>query len=145
MKKYALIVLLLLFSSNTFAADPINSSIFGNVAIDGFDTVAYWTENKAVEGSKKYTYKWNGAKWRFSSQENMDLFKSNPEKYLPEYGGYCAWAMSDGRTASIEGEAFTFHNEKLYLNYNMKVMAEWRADKDLFIEQANIEYPKVID
>ncbi len=127
------------------AADPINSSTFGNVAIDGYDTVAYWTENRDVEGKKAHTYKWNGAKWRFSSAENLELFKADPEKYVPEYGGYCAWAMADGRLASVDGDAWTIHNGKLYLNYNQRVMAEWREDKETFIPQANEWYPKKVD
>lgn len=129
--------LTLFFTQLSFAADPVNSSVFGSVAIDGYDTVAYWTENKAVEGEKKFTYEYKDAKWRFASQENLDLFAANPQKYLPQYGGYCAWAMSDDRLASVDGEAWTMYEGKLYLNYNKKVMKEWRAEKALFVEQAN--------
>lgn len=129
----------------THAADPINSSTFGSVAIDGYDTVAYWTQNKAIEGTKKFTYKWKDAKWRFASEANMNLFKADPEKYVPQYGGYCAWAMSDGKRASVDGDAWTMHDGKLYLNYNKKVMKEWRADKETFIPQADDWYPKVVD
>ena len=126
-----------LFSRFSFSADPVNSSLFGSVAIDGYDTVAYWTDNAAVEGKKQFSYQFNGAKWRFATQQNLDLFKQDPDKYLPEYGGYCAWAMSDDSLASIDGEAWTFFEGKLYLNYNRKVMAEWRQSKAAFVTLAN--------
>lgn len=147
MKKLSLLTIFWawLMVPSVFAADPINNSIFGSVAIDGYDTVSYWTENRAVEGKKKFSYEWKGANWRFSSKENLDMFAANPSKYAPEYGGYCAWAMSDGKFASIDGEAFTMHNGKLYLNYNKNVMKEWRADKDRFISEADVHYPKKID
>ncbi|XOV79410.1 MAG: YHS domain-containing (seleno)protein [Aestuariibacter sp.] len=135
-----LLALALISSPSVFADDPVNSSLFGNIAIDGYDSVAYWTESKAIEGEKKYTFEWQGAKWRFANQENLTLFKDNPEKYAPEYGGYCAWAMSDDRLAGIDGEAWTIYDGKLYLNYNMRVMDEWRQDKALFVEQADTFY-----
>ena len=127
----------LFFCHLSFAADPINSSTFGSVAIDGYDTVAYWTENRAIEGEKKYSYEYKDAKWRFASQANLELFKANPEKYLPEYGGYCAWAMSDDSLASVDGDAWTMFDGKLYLNYNKRVMKEWRADKARFVQLAD--------
>ena len=138
MKKLSVLAFLTLFFSHFgFAADPVNSSTFGSVAIDGFDTVAYWTENRAVEGEKKFTYKYKDAKWRFASKANMELFAANPDKYLPEYGGYCAWAMSDDKLASVDGEAWTMFEGKLYLNYNKRVMKDWREQKPKFIGEAN--------
>lgn len=138
MKKLTLLTLFtLFFSTMSLAADPINSSTFGSVAIDGYDSVAYWTENQAVEGKKKYTYKYKDAKWRFATQENLDLFKANPEKYMPQYGGYCAWALSDDDLASVDGDAWTMYEGKLYLNYNKNVMKDWRQDKATFVKLAN--------
>lgn len=124
-------------SLSTWAADPVQSSLFGSEAIDGYDSVAYWTEGKAVEGKKQFTHEYKNAKWRFANQENLNLFKNNPQKYLPEYGGYCAWAMSDDRLASVDGEAWTMYEGRLYLNYNKRVMEDWRQQKALFVEQAN--------
>lgn len=143
--KVMFVILGFIASDLAQAANPINSSTFGSVAIDGYDTVAYWTENKAAEGTKKFTYEWKDVKWRFASEANMDLFKADPEKYIPQYGGYCAWAMSDGKRASVDGDAWTMHEGKLYLNYNKRVMKEWRADKETFIPQADDWYPKVVD
>lgn len=143
MKKLSLVAFMLLtFSSFSFAADPVRTTIFGGLAADGYDTVAYWTENKAVEGKKKFTYEYKDADWRFASQANMDLFKADPQKYMPEYGAYCAWALSGDDLAGVDGEAWTIYEGKLYLNYNMNVMQDWRKQKALFVEQANGFYKK---
>lgn len=137
MKQFLSVCFALFFSAVSFAEEPVQRSFFGSVAIDGYDTVAYWTEGKAVEGSKQFSYEYKDAKWRFASESNMQLFIAEPEKYLPEYGGYCAWAMSDDNLASVDGEAWTMYEGRLYLNYNKNVMADWREQKSKFVEQAN--------
>ena len=81
------------------AEDPVYQSLFGT-AIDGTDPVAYFTEGRPVAGDRGITHDWNGATWRFSSAENRDLFAASPEKYAPQYGGYCAWAVSQGYRTS---------------------------------------------
>lgn len=78
---------LILIAQNAVAFEKINSTFFG-VAIKGYDTVAYHTEGRAVKGSKKFSHKWNEAKWYFTSSENRDLFAADPERYAPQYGGY---------------------------------------------------------
>ena len=108
---------LCLVSMNTLAIDEIYTGFFSSSAIKGYDTVAYFTQEKAVEGNKKYQYQWKGAKWLFSSQKNLDLFTVNPDKYAPQYGGWCAYAVSQNTTASIEPDLFTIVDDKLYLNY----------------------------
>lgn len=137
-----LLFLSILWSGASFADGPINTSFFGGLAIDGYDTVAYWTEKKAVEGKKKFTYEYKGAKWRFSTQENLDLFKSNPVKYLPEYGGHCAYAMSDDRLVGVDPEVFEIFDGKLYLNYSKSVQGHWVKEKEKFIGEANGFYAK---
>ena len=114
-------------------------------AIRGYDTVAYFTEGKAVKGKPQFTHEWKGAKWRFASAENRDLFKADPEKYAPQYGGYCAYAVSKGYTASTDPEAWTIHKGKLYLNYSKSVMATWRKDKDGRITKADKNWPAVLE
>ena len=106
-------------------------------AIRGYDTVAYFTEGRAVKGDRTYTYSWNGAHWYFSIQENRDLFRENPERYAPQYGGYCAYAMSKGSYASTSPKAWTIYEGKLYLNYSRAVRKTWSKDKPLFIGRAN--------
>ena len=137
-----LLFLSVLWSGASFAEGPLNTTFFGGLAIDGYDTVSYWTENKAIEGKKEFTYEWGGAKWRFSTQENLDLFKATPVKYLPEYGGHCAYAMSDDRLVGVDPEVFEILDGKLYLNYSESVQGHWAAEKDKFIKEANGFYEK---
>ena len=126
------------------AEEPVYQSLFGT-AIDGTDPVAYFTEGRPVEGSSKFTHDWNGATWRFSSAENRDLFAANPETYAPQYGGYCAWAVSQGYTASTDPDAWKIVDGKLYLNYNQSVQARWEGDIPGHISSANQNWPRVLD
>jgi YHS domain-containing protein len=81
------VLLLLPLAAGAATFKEVNKTFFG-VAIKGYDSVAYHTEGRAVKGDSKYSYKWNDAKWYFTSNENMDLFIKDPEKYAPQYGGY---------------------------------------------------------
>lgn len=145
-KLFKAIAILSLFSvSSAFADAPIETGTFNNKAIYGYDTVAYFTQEKAVKGNKKFTTEYLGADWFFSSQEHLDMFVADPKKYAPQYGGYCAYAMSDGRLVGVDEEAFTLLDGKLYLNYSKSVMKEWRSNKAQFIDEANGWYPKLVD
>ena len=109
------------------ATEPVYQSWRGT-AIDGTDPVAYFTQNRPVEGDSDITHDWNGATWRFSSEANRAAFIENPEKYAPQYGGYCAWAVSKGYTASTDPEAWKIVDGKLYLNYSKSVQSQWEQD-----------------
>lgn len=124
--------------------DPVFTSR-GNLAIRGYDPVAYFTEGKAVKGEKDFTLGWQGADWRFANADNRDLFSEDPEKYAPQYGGYCAWAVSRNYTAPTDPDAFTLVDGKLYLNYNKRVMRQWLEDRDRNIEQADENWPAVLE
>lgn len=102
------------------AADQVvNTGYFGDVAIKGYDPVAYFTANKAVEGSAAYSYRWLGAEWHFSSAGNRDMFIADPAKYAPQYGGYCADGVSFGTvTTNIDPQAWRIIEGKLYLSYD---------------------------
>jgi len=143
MKK--LFFLLFLFSSSVFAADAIYTPWHNNLAIRGYDTVAYFTENAPVKGKKTHNMEWQGATWRFSSGENLALFKADPEKYAPQYGGYCAYAVANDSLASIEPEQFTILNGKLYLNYNADVQQQWLEKRDAYIELADKKWPNILN
>ena len=109
----------LFLMSATAGAGEINTGYFGNVAIKGYDTVAYFTQGEAVKGSETHSLKWLGAVWHFSSAEHRDLFKSSPVRYAPQYGGYCADGVAYGQsTANINPQAWRIINDKLYLNYD---------------------------
>ncbi len=145
MKRLATL-LFLVFTAFPAAAEkaPINQSFLAGVAISGADPVAYFTDGRALEGSSDFTHEWNGAKWRFASAENRDQFARNPEKYAPQFGGYCAWAVSQGYTAPIDPEAWTIVAGKLYLNYSKSVQAEWSQDVAGNIAKGEANWPGVL-
>jgi YHS domain-containing protein len=99
-------------------------------AVSGYDPVAYFTIQDAVQGDPRYEFAWNGAKWLFSSQENLDKFKADPEAFAPQFGGYCAYAVSEGHTANGDPKAWKVVDGKLYLNYSPDVKKMWEKDQD---------------
>jgi len=141
---FALALAALLSASAAAALSPVNQSLLGGVAIDGFDPVAYFTDGRPVEGSKAYTFEWQGATWRFASAAHRDLFAAAPEKYAPQYGGYCAWAVSNGYTADTDPEAWSIVDGRLYLNYSLEVRAKWEPDARGNIAKADRNWPKLL-
>ena len=121
-------------------ADPINEDGSG-VAIKGYDPVAYFTQSRPVKGSPAFTYQWMNSTWWFASAEDRDEFATNPEKYAPQYGGYCAYGVSQGHTAPIDPEAWTIVEGKLYLNYSKGVKKTWSEAIPQHIEEANRNWP----
>ena len=122
--------------SRVFATDGI--------AINGFDPVGYFTEAKAVKGTAAHASDWEGAQLLFASAENQAMFEADREKYAPKYGGYCAFAVSKGSTASTDPEAWTVHNDRLYLNYSVNVRSVWREDVVGNISKADANWPGVL-
>jgi len=127
------------------ADGAIYTGIFNDRAVDGYDAVAYFTSGKPVKGNKKFQIDYKGAEWRFASKANMELFQANPDKYAPQYGGYCAWAMARGHTASGDPKQWAIVDGKLYLNYDAKIKAKWDVDRPGFIAKADVEYPRTVD
>ena len=122
-------------------ADGVVFSSWGK-AIRGYDPIAYFTQSKPVEGKSEFTHQWMGAKWQFATAANRDSFAANPAKYAPQYGGYCAWAVSQGYTASIDPEAWKIVDGKLYLNYSKSVQQQWLAGGvPKLIKQADTNWP----
>ena len=136
----ALMMLFIFSSASVYAIEQIYSGYFNNKAVDGYDVIAYFEQAKPVAGSSKYSLEYQGADWYFSSQSNLDKFKANPIKYAPQYGGYCAWAMSNNKGAPGNPPFWTIYKEKLYLNNDQKVLDTWRADKDGFINKADANW-----
>ncbi len=144
-------LLLLLSTSLAFAALPINTLKRGfisdsptGIAINGYDTVAYFTEKKPVKGSDAYSFKWQGGTWKFASQQNLDLFKGNPEKYAPQYGGYCAYGVAQGYLVSVEPEQFSIIDDKLYLNYDTSTQKKWKKDPAGFNKTADAKFSDLL-
>jgi YHS domain-containing protein len=104
-------------------------------ALRGFDAVAYFAVQSAVEGNPKYEYVWNGAKWLFSNSDNLEKFKKNPEAYAPQFGGYCSYAVSHGYTADGDPQIWKVVDGRLYLNYNQKAKEVWEKDMNTLIEE----------
>lgn len=135
---------LALLASPARAADPVNKTLLGGLAVDGYDVVAYFTDGKPVEGSKEHTHDWQGATWRFVSGAHREAFVAAPEKYAPQFGGYCAWAVANGYTYDADPEAWSIVDGKLYLNYNKKVQSQWAQDQAGNIAKGNANWPAVL-
>lgn len=122
-------------------AGEINAA--DGVAIAGHDPVAYFRESKPVKGSPRITYRYKDATFHFTSAQNRDAFAADPEKYAPQYGGYCAYGTSRGYKAPIDPAAFTVRNGKLYLNYSPDVQTTWRKDIPGYVAKADKAWPAV--
>jgi YHS domain-containing protein len=129
-------------STRRAKVDPINKTFFG-VAIKGYDAVAYFTEGKPIKGRSEFQYEWMGAKWYFASAANRDAFAKNSQKYAPQFGGYCAWAVSQGYTAGIDPAAWKIVDGKLYLNYSKSVQKMWEQDVPGNIKKGTENWPKL--
>ena len=143
-KVFGSVAIALLFTTQLIAQ---KSAIFktGEEAIRGYDVVAYFNDGKAVKGDKTITREWNGAQWNFSSKANLDSFSANPEKYAPQYGGYCAYGTADGHKAPTDPNAWTILDGKLYFNYNKQVQEMWKKKQPEFIKKADTNWPKIKD
>jgi YHS domain-containing protein len=126
------------------AQSAINTLGTNGVAIKGYDPVAYFTEGAPHKGKPEFTVMHNGVKWRFASAENKALFEANPEKYIPAYGGYCAFGVSQGYLVKIEPDAWSIRNGKLYLNYDKSVQKKWARKPATYIKQADKNWPGLV-
>ncbi|CAM4142024.1 YHS domain-containing (seleno)protein [Vibrio agarivorans] len=142
-KLFSVFALLMSVSKAASAFEPVYSDFFGK-AIKGYDPVAYFTQGKPVKGDADFVYEWNDAKWYFASKQHLETFMSNPEKYAPQYGGYCAWAVSNGYTAKIDPNAWRIVDDKLYLNYNKSVQEKWQQDIAGNVAKADKNWPSLL-
>ena len=126
------------------AEAPVYTGILNNVAVSGYDPVAYFTDGKPVKGNAKFATNYKGAEFRFASANHLAAFKANPAKYAPQYGGYCAWAVSQGYTASADANVWKIVGGKLYLNYNQEIGQKWSKNIPGFIASANKNWPTVL-
>ena len=121
----------------------VNTGYFGNVAIEGYDPVAYFTEGQAVRGTPDHAYEWLGAEWHFSNGKHMALFADDPISYAPQYGGLCADGIAyGGMTVNIDPEAFTIIDGKLYLNADIEGRDEL-VGKPGQVERSKENWPEV--
>ena len=129
-------------SSLSFAGIDTETDKNG-VILAGHDAVAYFTQNKPVLGNTKYTAVYNDAIYRFSSAANRDTFNSNPEKYAPMYGGFCAFGTTFGKKFEIDGKAFEVVDGRLYVNKNKDVYKAWKEDVPKHLQEANAQWPTI--
>ena len=128
------------FVGSPASAGQVNTGYFGNVAIEGYDTVAYFTDGKAVRGSDKFAYEWLGASWQFSSDEHRKLFEADPISYAPQFGGLCAEGMAyKEMTVNIEPEAWQIIDGKLYITAG----ARFGEDMKAIAPEAEANWPGV--
>jgi YHS domain-containing protein len=146
MKKIIIIGLILLsigFITNNISVDEINTGRFNNIAIRGYDSVAYHLLAEAQKGSADFSLKWNGAEWHFTSEKYRELFESDPEKYAPQFGGFCANGLSDGHKIRANPKNWRIYEGKLFLFYSGSGRDSWDVDIDEQIQLANEYWKKV--
>jgi YHS domain-containing protein len=125
-----------------FGGIAIGKSTEDDVAIKGYDTVAYFKASKALKGNESFTFPWHGMTWHFSTKENRDLFAAGPEKYAPQYDGFCAWAMTESRIAITDPEVWKIVDGKLYLNCSKEAYEKWSRDIPGNIKKADTNWLK---
>jgi YHS domain-containing protein len=123
---------------------PVHTGLLSRVAVGGYDPVAYFTQNRPVRGSAEHRITHQGYEYRFASAANAAAFRANPARYLPQYGGYCAWAVSQGYTAPGNPQNWRIVDGRLYLNYNDEIQQRWERDIPGFIRSANGNWPAVL-
>ena len=116
----------------------------GDLGLQGYDAVAYWTSGQPTLGSPSFEHRWNNAVWRFSTAENREQFAKDPARYAPEFGGYCAYAVSRGYTANIDPNAWRIVDGRLYLNYSKRVQKLWEEDVPGNIAKGRQNWPGVL-
>jgi len=147
---FALCAAGLFVGAAALAAPPVNtltpgsSGRHGDAAIAGYDTVAYFTAGKPTMGEDRFVHTWMGAKWKFASRDHLELFEGNPEKYAPQYGGYCAYGVAQDNLVSIEPDKFKILDGKLYLNYSAQVQSLWLKDPAAYVKQADAKFEALL-
>jgi hypothetical protein len=142
---YGLLILVVALGACRARVPPAAGAFFEKegVAIRGYDPVAYFSEGKAVAGYPAHTAEYKGSRFQFASAAHRDAFVADPERYAPQYHGFCAYGTAGGYKAAIDPSAFTIVDGKLYLNYNDEVKEEWSADIPGFIAKADRNWPEV--
>ncbi len=123
---------------------PVYAAMFSRAAVGGYDPVAYFTDGRPVRGSNQFRIMHQGYEYRFASTEHLAAFRADPARYVPQYGGYCAWAVSQGYTTSGDPRQWRIVDGRLYLNYNAEIQRRWEGDIPGHIRNANANWPSVL-
>jgi len=144
MKQFATIIAAVVaLTLSTFAGDLVNVSGASNIALNGYDPVAFFTADKAAHGDPGISAKHQGATYIFSSKDNQRLFVSNPEKYAPQHGGFCSYGVSVGALFPVDISTWQVHDEKLYLNLNPAILELFNDDFKQNISKADTNWAKL--
>lgn len=143
-RSFTMILFTCLFSFSGMAQKACVFNTNGT-AIHGYDVVAFFTDSNAAKGKPEFVIQWQGADWLFASQEHAAVFSAAPEKYAPQYGGYCAYGTAEGHKAPTEIDTWKIKNGKLYFNYNKKVQELWLKNQQQLIEKADKQWPLMKD
>jgi len=146
MKKLSFLFVLLGLALPAFADSKILLNVDKEgVAVQGYDPVAFFTDNKPVKGKEAFVARHKGATYRFASKENRDLFKKNPEKYAPVFGGYCAYGVSRNKLVEIDVEAFQIVDGRLLLQYSKGVREDFNKDVKGNLKKAETNWPGLVE
>lgn len=129
-------------SLGILSSEPVYATAEG--AIDGYDPVAYFTRGLPTPGRSEFTHEWQGAQWRFASAEHRDRFAADPARYAPQFGGYCAYAVSENYTAKTDPQAWSLVDGRLYLNFDAEVAKLWNDTREERIRKAEQNWPGVL-
>lgn len=136
-------------ASTAYALDEASTASVnveqGNVILKGYDAVAYFSQNAAVKGDKKFSVSHDGATYYFASVSNMKLFAANPSQYAPQFGGFCAMGVALGKKLDVDPSQFVVHNNKLYLNVNADVFKVFAKDVAGNVAKAETNWPALKD
>ncbi len=141
------ITFLLFFAGLITISNAQTSEIYApnGKAIKGYDAVAFFTDGKPVAGADSLSFMYKNADWLFATRAHLEAFKMNPEKYAPQYGGYCAYGTSQGHKAPTETNTWSIVSDKLYFNYNQQVKNIWVKDQPNLINKADQQWPAIKD
>jgi len=142
LKQLLLAFSLFVVSLTCWAVEPVYND--SGLAISGYDPVAYFTEQRPVWGNSKFTHQWQNVTWQFDSETNKKLFIANPEKYAPQYGGYCAYAAAKGSVVPSDPKSWSINNGKLYLNYSPAIQQRWSNNINGYTTRADKKWPTLI-
>ena len=143
MKKLLIAAAIVMIASTQVKAQKEEVFITNSQAIRGYDPVAYFKVGKPVKGNESYHYQWKNTTWLFATKEDLELFSRNPEQYSPQYGGYCAYGLSEGHKAPTDPNAWTIVEGKLYLNYSPKVKEMWMKNQKERIQVADKTWSEI--
>jgi YHS domain-containing protein len=143
--KKVFLLLLLLVSVPVFGQNKtlLNLDRQG-IAIQGYDPVAFFTQNRPVKGRPEFESKYNGARYLFASADDKSTFDANPAKYEPQFGGFCAYAASQNHTAPVKIEAFQIVNGRLLMQYDLGVRKEFNKDTQGNLQKADKNWPGLV-